>query len=114
MDALALAALGLMALGLAAIVIPGLPGVLLVFGTAALYGVLDGFEEFGPAWLVPMGAIAAGATAFDFIAAPAVARRFGASKWGVIGAVVGLLAGLLLGGPLGALIGPLLGAIGFE
>ena len=114
MDALALAALGLMAIGLAGVVIPGLPGVLLVFGAAALYGVLNRFEEFGPAWLLLMGAIAAAATAFDFIAAPAVARRFGASKWGVIGAVVGLIAGLLLGGPLGALIGPLLGAVGFE
>ena len=114
MDALALAALALMALGLAGTVVPGLPGVLLVFGAAAIYSVMSGFEEFGPIWLVLMGLIAAAATAIDFIAAPAVARRFGASKWGLIGAILGLIVGLLAGGPIGALLGPLIGATALE
>lgn len=111
---LALVALAVMAVGLAGSVIPGLPGVLLVFAAAAGYGLLNGFERFNPGWLLPMGLIAAAATAFDFIAQPAVARRFGASKWGVIGAVAGLIAGIIAGGPLGALVGPLVGAILFE
>ena len=114
MDALALAALALMALGLAGTVVPGLPGVLLVFGAAAIYSAVSGFEEFGPVWLVLMGLIAAVATAIDFIAAPAVARRFGASKWGLIGAILGLIAGLIAGGPIGALLGPLIGATALE
>ena len=111
MDGLAAVALALMAVGLVGTVIPGLPGVLLVFGAAAAYAVLSGFDEFGPGWLALMGAIAAAATAIDFVAAPAVARRFGASKWGALGAVAGLLVGLLVGGPVGALVGPLLGAV---
>jgi uncharacterized protein len=104
MDALAFAALALMLLGLAGVVIPGIPGVLLVFGAALLYALVSRFDEFGPGWLVLMGAIAAAATAFDFIAAPAVARRFGASKWGVIGA----------DGAAGAVLGPFVGAVAFE
>jgi uncharacterized protein YqgC (DUF456 family) len=91
MDSLAITALLIMALGLAGIVIPGIPGVLVVFGGAVFYSLLSGFREFNAGWLVFMGAIAAGATAFDLIAAPAVARRFGASKWGVIGAIIGLV-----------------------
>jgi uncharacterized protein len=114
MDALAFAALALMLLGLAGVVIPGIPGVLLVFGAALLYALVSRFDEFGPGWLVLMGAIAAAATAFDFIAAPAVARRFGASKWGVIGAVAGLIAGFFAGGPVGAVLGPFVGAVAFE
>ncbi|MFN8558221.1 MAG: DUF456 family protein [Dehalococcoidia bacterium] len=75
-----------MLVGLVGTVIPGLPGVLLVFAAAAVYAVATGFAAFGPVWLVVMGLVAAAATAFDFIAQPALARRFGASKWGVIGA----------------------------
>jgi uncharacterized protein YqgC (DUF456 family) len=114
MSALAVAALCLMLLGLAGIVIPGIPAVLLVFGAAAIYALVSGFDEFGIGWLALMGVIAAAATAFDIIAAPAVARRFGASKWGVIGAIVGLIAGFLVGGPFGAILGPLVGAVAFE
>lgn len=114
MDGLALVALLVMVLGLAGAVIPGLPGVLLVFAAAAGYAMLDGFEDFGAGWLVLMGVITAAATALDFIAQPAVARRFGASKWGLIGAVAGLVVGFVVGGPLGALLGPLIGAVLLE
>jgi len=114
MDSFAIVALLLMALGFAGIVIPGIPGVLLVFGAALLYAFVSHFSEFGVGWLFLMGAIAAGATAFDLVAAPAVARRFGASKWGVIGAIVGLVAGFFVGGPLGAIVGPLIGATTLE
>lgn len=108
---LAALALGLMALGLAGTVIPGIPGVLLVLAAAVLYSVLTSFERFSPIWLVLMGCIAVGATAFDFIAAPTVARRFGASKYGTLGAIAGLVVGFFIGGPVGALLGPLLGAV---
>jgi uncharacterized protein YqgC (DUF456 family) len=114
MDLLAVAALSLMALGLAGLVIPGIPAVAFVFGAALLYSLVSGFEEFGVGWLLLMAAIAGAATVFDFIAAPALARRFGASKWGVLGAIIGLVAGLIFGGPLGALIGPLIGAVALE
>ena len=114
MDALAVAALVVMFLGLAGTVIPGVPGVLLVFGAAATYAFVNGYKEFGPGWLLVMGAVAAASAAFDFIAAPAVARRFGASKWGVLGALAGLVAGFFVGGPFGALIGPLIGAVAAE
>ena len=114
MDVLAVLALAVMGVGLVGTVLPGLPGVLIVFAAATGYAVVSGFAEFGPVWLLLMGIIAAGATVFDFIAAPAVARRFGASKWGLLGATAGLIVGLILGGPLGALLGPLVGAVGAE
>jgi len=58
-------------------------------------------------------------TGVDFLATYWGAKRFGASRWGVIGAFVGLLLGIFgllpalpFGGPLlGAIIGPLVGAI---
>lgn len=109
-----LVALAVMTAGVVGAVIPGVPGVLIVFAAAVIYSIGTGFEAFHPLWLVPMLLIAVAATVIDFLASPAVARRFGASKWGVIGATVGVVAGLILGGPLGALIGPLIGAVAFE
>lgn len=41
------------------------------------------------------------------------AQRFGASKWGIIGATVGLVAGLFFG-PIGLIAGPFIGAVGGE
>src|SRR5262245_44255602 len=114
MDSLAIAALLMMVLGLTGIVIPGIPGVLLVFGASLFYSLISRFEEFGVGWLLFMAAVAAAATAFDLVASPAVARRFGASKWGVIGAIIGLVAGFFIGGPLGAVIGPFVGAVALE
>lgn len=114
MDALALIALAVMAVGLAGTVIPGMPSVLLVFAAAAVYALVTRFAEFGVGWLLLMAVIAAAASAVDFIAAPALARRFGASKWGVLGAVAGLIVGFIVGGPLGLLIGPLIGAVAAE
>ena len=114
MSPLAIATLCLMLLGLVGLIIPGIPGVLLVFGAAAIFSLLSRFDEFGFGWLALMGLIAAAATAFDIVAAPTVARKFGASKWGVIGAIAGLIAGFFVGGPVGAILGPFIGAVALE
>jgi len=42
------------------------------------------------------------------------ARKFGASRWGAIGALIGFLVGMLVFPPLGALIGAFLGAVAVE
>ena len=47
MDILALTKLAVVAVGLAGTVISGLPGVLLVFGAAAVYAVVSRFQGFG-------------------------------------------------------------------
>jgi len=42
------------------------------------------------------------------------AKKFGAGKWGMAGALVGGVAGLFSAGVLGIIIGPFIGAIVFE
>ena len=104
----------LMAVGLIGSVVPGLPGVTLIFLSALLYAILTDFQTVGAAILVILFVFAALAFLADFFATSYGARRFGASNWGTvggaIGGIIGALAGLLLAG-IGSLFGLILGTI---
>lgn len=107
--------LGAMVLGLLGSVLPGLPGVPLIFLSALVYTILTDFEMVGWPVMVLLGVFAAIAFIADFIATTYGARRFGASNWGTVGGavggIVGALAGALVFG-IGALFGLIGGTIG--
>lgn len=104
----------LMLVGLVGSVVPGLPGVTLIFLSALLYAILTDFQAVGIAVIVILFILAALAFIIDFVATSYGARRFGASNWGTvggaIGGIVGALAGLLLAG-IGSLFGLIAGTI---
>ncbi len=104
----------LMFVGLVGSVVPGLPGVTLIFLSALLYAILTDFQTVGATILVILFVLAALAFLADFFATSYGARRFGASNWGTvggaIGGIVGALAGLLLAG-IGSLFGLIFGTI---
>lgn len=105
----------LMLAGLVGSVLPGLPGVPLIFLSALVYAILTDFEYVGVPLIALLGFFAAIAFVADFAATTYGARRFGASNWGTlggaIGGIVGALAGALFLG-IGALFGLILGTIG--
>src|SRR3712207_731025 len=104
-----------MLVGLGGSLLPGLPGVPLIFISALVYAILTDFEVVGTLVIVLLGVFAAIAFVADFAATTYGARRFGASNWGTaggaIGGIVGALAGALFFG-IGALFGLILGTIG--
>jgi uncharacterized protein len=104
----------LMLVGLFGSVVPGLPGVTLIFLSALLYAILTDFQTVGTVVIVILFVLAALAFLIDFFATSYGARRFGASNWGTvggaIGGIVGALAGLLLAG-IGSLFGLIAGTI---
>jgi len=104
-----------MAIGLLGSVLPGLPGVPLIFLSALVYAILTNFATIGWPVLVLLGFFAALAFIADFVATTYGARRFGASNWGTVGGavggIVGALAGALVFG-IGALFGLIFGTIG--
>jgi uncharacterized protein len=107
--------LAVMLIGLAGSVVPGLPGVPLIFLSALVYAILTDFEVVGGLVIALLGVFAAIAFVADFAATTYGARKFGASNWGTvggaIGGIVGALAGALFFG-IGALFGLILGTIG--
>lgn len=103
----------LLALGVAGLVLPVLPGaVLLVAGVVALAWA-GGFQVVGWGTVAFAGLMGLLITAVDWAASVLGAKAFGASRWAVIGSAVGLVVGLFLGLP-GIVLGPAVGALVFE
>jgi uncharacterized protein YqgC (DUF456 family) len=100
----------LIVIGVAGIVLPALPGTLLIFAGILLAAWADGFSRVGMWPLIAIGVIG-GLTYFvDLVAAALGAKQLGASRRAMIGAGLGTLAGLFLGLP-GIIIGPFVGAV---
>lgn len=112
---LVLYVLGVVALllGVAGVVLPLLPGSLLLFGGAVLVAWAGGFTRVGWPTLTVVGLLAAVIWAVDYVAAALGAKATGASRWAVVGASLGLLVGMLLG-PAGLILGPAVGAVALE
>jgi uncharacterized protein YqgC (DUF456 family) len=103
----------LVAIGLAGVVLPGLPGVPLLFAGLVVAAWAEGFAHVGGGTIAVLAALALLAYAADLAAGALGARRFGASRSAVVGAALGTFAGLFLGLP-GVLLGPFAGAVAGE
>ena len=115
MDALA-DALFLVALLLSLVLtlVPLLPATLILGLAILLHEALVGFSELSPwDWAVVLSLLGLALVA-DNLATAWGARRYGAGRAGVWGAVIGAILGAFLLGPLGLIVGPFLGALAFE
>jgi len=99
--------------GLAGIVLPALPGLPLMFAGMLLAAWTNGFDRVQWWWLVILGVLTLLSMAIDFWATAVGAKRVGASRFAIIGALAGTFVGLFFG-PLGLLAGPFFGAFGGE
>lgn len=104
-----IAAVVLIAIGVAGTILPAIPGVTLVFLGMLLAAWIDHFARI-PVWLVVIfGVLTAVAWAVDYFAAAAGAKKAGASKLAVAGALIGTVLGIFTG-LWGLLFMPLVGA----
>jgi uncharacterized protein len=100
----------LVVVGLAGIILPALPGTILIFAGLFVAAWAEGFTRVGVGTLVLIGVIAAASYGVDFVAASLGVKRLGASSRAMAGAALGTLLGLFLGLP-GIIIGPFAGAV---
>jgi len=103
----------LILVGIAGTVLPALPGLPLVFAGMLLAAWAGNFEQVGWVPLLILGLLTLLSLGIDFLATSLGAKRVGASKLAVAGAVLGTFAGLFFG-PVGLFAGPFLGALGGE
>lgn len=96
--------------GLAGLVLPALPGPLLLFVGLLVAAWAEDFAFVGAGTLVGLGLMALLAFLVDFVAGALGAKRYGASPRAFIGATIGALIGIFFGLP-GLLFGPFLGAV---
>lgn len=100
--------------GLGGTVIPFLPDLPLIWLGALLYAVLTGFSEVSLGLLFTLAAIAAAGYLFDLLGQLYGAKKMGASRAGMVGALLGFFLGFSTMGVLGAIVGPFLGAMAGE
>lgn len=96
--------------GVVGTVLPGLPGVPLVFAGMLLAAAVDSFRLVGVGVVLLLAALTLVSLVAEYAATALGVRRVGASVWAVVGAGLGAVAGAL-GGPVGILLGPLVGAV---
>src|SRR5205823_13864442 len=107
-------AIVLMALGLIGTVIPIVPGTTIILAAAVVHRVALGADRsLGMSALIGMLVLTLVTYAIDAAAGYLGAKRFGATKWGLIGGAAGALLGLLFG-LLALFVGPVIGAIAGE
>lgn len=103
----------LILVGIAGTVLPALPGLPLVFAGMLLAAWAGNFEQVGWLMLTVLGLLTLVSLGVDFLATAMGAKRVGASKLALIGAMVGTFAGLFFG-PVGLFAGPFVGALAGE
>ena len=101
----------LVLVGLAGVLLPALPGLPLVFAGLLLAAWAGGFEQIHVATVAVLGLLTALSFGVDFWATAHGARRVGASRKALVGAVLGTFAGLFLFPPFGLFAGPFVGAL---
>jgi hypothetical protein len=99
----------LVLVGLAGIVLPALPGVPLVFAGLLVAAWADGFQHIGVPTLVVLGLLTLVSLSVDIWATAVGARRVGASRLALLGALIGTFAGMFAV-PIGLFVGPFAGA----
>ena len=96
--------------GFAGIVLPVLPGAVLLLAGFFLAAWAENFVYVGPVILMILTVLTVLTYAIDFLAGAVGAKRFGASPRAAFGAAVGALVGIFFGIP-GIIIGPFAGAV---
>lgn len=104
----------IMLVGMAGIVAPIIPSIPLIWLGAFFYAVFTHLEKV--TWMVLL--VFALMTIFSIILENLGnvygAKRFGATRWGLVGSIAGTGVGFYMGGPIGLLLGPIVGTIIFE
>ena len=105
-----LLAIILIAAGIVGLVVPALPGIVLVFAGLVVAAWAEGFAYVGQGTLVVLLVLCLLGYGIDFLAGAFGASRYGASKYSIIGAAIGAIAGMFFGLP-GIILGPFIGAV---
>lgn len=96
--------------GIAGLILPVLPGPVLLLTGLGLAAWAENFVFVGPVILTILAALAITAHALDFLAGAMGVKRFGASRTAATGAAVGAVFGMFFGF-VGILAGPFIGAV---
>lgn len=87
----------------------GIAGTFIIVADALVYGLLTGFEKITLPFVGLLLGIAITVELVEELLSGVMAKRFGGSKWAMIGAVGGGILGAIMGTPITPVLGTLLG-----
>lgn len=99
-----------MIVGLLGVVLPVLPGIPLSWLGLFIYALATGYERISIATVIVFFLLTVLTLVLDFVAPMLGAKKYQASKLGIIGAFLGTVVGIFVLGFWGIIIGPLAGA----
>jgi uncharacterized protein YqgC (DUF456 family) len=104
----------LFAVGLIGTLLPVIPGTTIILAAAVIHRIMLGAEKSVGWWSIAILALLTLLTyLLDFLSGYFGAKYFGATKWGMFGAVLGAIVGLFFG-IIGLFVGPVIGAVAGE
>lgn len=101
-------------LGVLGTLVPIFPGTPLIVGAALISGVATDFSVVSIRLIIILILLSVGAEISERLFSAVTTKKFGGSKYGIIGAIGGVLMGSILFPPLGIFIGPVVGAVSLE
>ena len=104
----------IMMTGMAGIIVPIIPSIPLIWLGSFIYAIFTHFEKITWVVLLIFALLTIFSIVLENIGNVYGAKRFGATKWGIIGSIVGTGVGFYTGGPVGLILGPVIGTIIFE
>jgi uncharacterized protein len=101
----------LFAVGVIGTIAPALPGTTIILAAAIIHRMMLGPDKsIGWKTIIVLVLLTLATYALDILAGYFGAKYFGATKWGMFGAILGALIGLFFG-LIGLFVGPVIGAI---
>ena len=87
--------------GLAGIILPVVPSTPLIWSGVFLYAICDRFNSIGWSLLLIFAILTIISIVLDYFGGVIGAKKYGATRWGLIGSVIGGIAGFFMGGIIG-------------
>ena len=100
----------LVVIGFAGLVFPALPGIILIFSGLVVAAWAEHFVYVGWKSITVLALLALFAWLIDLLSGVLGAKKFGASRYALIGAAIGAVCGMFFGIP-GIVTGPFFGAL---
>jgi len=101
----------LMIVGLLGVVLPIISGIPLSWLGLLIYAWGTGFERISITLVVVFFVLTLLTLVLDFVVPMLGAKKYGASKFGIFGALLGFMVGIFVLGPWGIILGPFIGAL---
>lgn len=101
--------LGMMLIGLVGEILPGIPGIILIWVAALVYGIFDNFQHISWLTIILLVILWLFAASCDYFIHYLTAKHFQISWWGLLLSIATGLVGLFYFQILGLIIGSIVG-----